>query len=159
MIWVEKKNFKNFHRSFLAISKKLFFCLFKICEPVIMYNSPNFQSISDFLRQLISTDLCKVYFSKFFCQSSHYWWPKITQPPKTSEIPKNGVLKIWGGGEFLVYFRNFDPYLFIYISIIGNSFKVFPLPPNQPISFGPKMSIVNKVYKFISDLSNGFPLH
>ena len=95
MIWVEKKNFKNFHRSFLAISKKLFFCLFKICEPVIMYNSPNFQPILDFSRpQLISTDLFKVYFSKFFCQSSHYWWPKITQPPKTSEIPKNCVLKI-----------------------------------------------------------------
>ena len=95
MIWVEKKNFKNFHRPFLAISKKLFFCLFKICEPVIMYNSPNFQSILDFSRpQLISTDLFKVYFSKFFCQSSHYWWPKITQPPKTSEIPKNCVLKI-----------------------------------------------------------------
>ena len=48
MIWVEKKKFKNFHRSFFAISKKLFFVLSKyvnllscITHPILLVGLKN----------------------------------------------------------------------------------------------------------------------
>ena len=91
MIWVEKK-FKNCHGILLAISKKLIFCMFKIYEPVIMYNSSNFQLILDFSKpQLISQQIYwKFTLNKFFVSQAI----KIMQPSTISETPKNCVLKI-----------------------------------------------------------------